>query len=344
MIQFYESMLNNTFVALLLLAFGLFCIIKGGDLFVDSSIWIAKITGIPSIIIGATIVSIGTTLPECLVSIIAVVEGLQASDPLAMAELNSMAVANSLGSIICNTSLILAIVLCVRPPKAESKSFSVFASYLIGVSMLLVIFSLNGKIDLYEAILLLVLFVGFIVLNVFDAKKELAIVTDLEIVEKNEAEKESKAKMIIFFILGAAGIALGARLLVDSGTVFATKIGISSQVIGITIIAIGTSLPEFVTSITSLKKKDSSIGIGNIVGANIINATMIMGSIGVISGGAMMLDNITKNLTIFVVLGISIVLCVPAMIKKKTFKWQGYVMLAIYIGFITTNIILSTKG
>lgn len=338
----YQQLLDNTYLAVILLAVGLFLIIKGGDWFVDSSIWLAKITKIPSIVIGATIVSIGTTLPECFVSVIAAIKGVTAGDPTIAEGLNSIAVSNSVGSILCNTALILALVLMIRPPKTEGRSFDEKAIFLVVICVMLALFSINGILDLWEAIILLVCFVAFIALNIFDAKRQQKLLGEMsESDEKEyaEAKAKNKWKMLFLFLLGAVSIALGAKFLVDTGESLALKMGIDPQIIGITIIAIGTSLPELVTSITALRKKDASIGLGNIIGADIINATFILGTVAAISGTGLALDFITRNVSLFVMLAIVLVLAVPSIIKKKTYRWQGVAMMAMYLAFMVFNIV-----
>lgn len=321
---------------------GMILIIKGGDWFVDSAIWLAKKTGIPSIIIGATIVSIGTTIPELCVSTISVIKGKLAADVAAIESLTQMAVGNAVGSMMCNIGLILALVVCIRPPKTGGKSFMTKALYLVGVTVLLVIFCLTdgGSLVLYESIILLVLFVGFIVLNVVEARQELKTAGNTtEIADgKAEAAKQNSAKMIILFILGAAAIGYGANLLVDKGQMLAAAMGVPTQIVAITFVAVGTSLPELVTAITSLKKRDSDIGLGNIIGANIINATLLLGLCGTISGQGMSIDWITRTCACFVMLAITLVLVVPTIIKNKTYRWQGIVMLCLYFGYMAYNL------
>ncbi len=327
------------FLAVLLFVVGLLMVVKGGDWFVDGAIWVAKKTHIPSLIIGATVVSIGTTIPEICVSTISVIKGL--SNPSLQASLNEMAVGNAVGSMMCNIALILALVICIRPPFAEKNGFRSKAIYLTGVTVLLVIFTLTGNsINLVEGILLLVLFVGFIALNVFEAVKTLKKGTSADIDEDDEDEKPQKPYiMILKLIVGAAAIGFGANFLVDKGQFLAEKMGIPTQIVAITFVAIGTSLPELVTSITALRKKDANIGIGNIIGANIINSTLLLGLASVIGGhNGLPIDYVTRTVAIFVLLAITLVLVIPPFIKQKTYRWQGIVMLGLYFGFMAYNI------
>lgn len=363
------------FLAVLLFLVGLALIIYGGDWFVDGAIWVAKKTGIPSIIIGATIVSIGTTIPEICVSTISVIEGLHNAELLT--SLSEMAVGNAVGSMMANIALILAIVLCIRPPVAERSGFLLKAIYLTAVTVLLIIFSLTSQsINVVEGAILLVLFVGFIVLNVWEAKRELkktsaSLASDalpainaetaapssgneqaVDLSDETDITEGKRKKlkdridekfgnnpvfMIFKLILGAACIGIGAKLLVDNGQALAEFMGIPTQIVAITFVAIGTSLPELVTSITSLRKKDSNIGLGNIIGANIINATLLIGLSACISGN-LPIDYVTRNAALFVLLAITLVLAVPPVIKQKTYRWQGVALLALYFGFMAYNI------
>lgn len=328
----------------LFLIIGLVLIIKGGDWFVDSSTWIAKVLGVPEIIIGATIVSIGTTLPELLTSLIAVVKGMQSADAQAIQSLNEIAVGNAVGSMLCNIGLILALVIAIKPPKAEGNSFLSKGIALIIATVCMCVFALtDSKIVLWEGIVLLVFFIAFMTMNVVEAvkdNKETARLVQIGEQEKAVVEKDKKviAKNSIFFIIGAGAIAFGAICLVSTAQTLCLKMGISSQIVGVTVVAIGTSLPELVTSITSLKK-GSDIGIGNIIGANMINCTLLIGLISVVTGSGLPIDNITKNVGVWVLLGITALLLIPTMIKKKTFRWQGATMLATYLGFMIYNVI-----
>lgn len=326
----------GTFLAVLLFVVGLLLIIKGGDWFVDGAIWVAKKTGIPSLIIGATVVSIGTTIPEICVSVISVIKGI--TNPAVATSLNEMAVGNAVGSMLCNIALILALVICVRPPVAEKNGFRSKAIYLAGVTVLLVVFAVtNQGINVIEGVVLLALFIGFIVMNVLEAKSALK----KGLVEEKEASEKKEQKpyiMILKLILGAACIGVGANLLVDNGQKLAETIGIPTQIVAVTFVAIGTSLPELVTAITSLRKKDANIGLGNIIGANIINSTLLLGLASVIGGSGLPIDYVTRTVAVYVLLGITLVLLIPPFIKQKTYRWQGIALLAAYLGFMAYNV------
>ena len=334
----------DIFLAVLLLVIGLVLIIKGGDWFVDSSVQIAKRSGIPELVIGATIVSIGTTVPELLVSTIATIQGRLAGNEQVLHDMTAIAINNAVGSMLCNIGLILSIVLIFSVLKTESRGFVEKSLYILGVSILLIIFAVTDKtIVLWEGILLLLLFVGFIISNLFDAKRQQKLDAQLTPELQEMAVKEALKPVwwvIVFFILGVAGIGGGAYLLVNCGQFLAEKMNIPSAIIGATIIAIGTSLPELVTAITSLRKKSTDLSLGNVIGANIINATLVLGLISTISGQGLVIDTATYNLSMWFMLAITSALVIPCLFRKKTSKIQGVVIFVLYLAYLITNITL----
>lgn len=248
------------FLAVLLFVIGLVLIIKGGDFFVDAASWIAEVSGIPNFIIGATIVSLATTLPELLVSIMATAGGQ-----------TGIAVGNAVGSVTANTSLILAISLVFAPCVVSRKQFGLKGFLMILSSVLLFVLSLSGHLKLLPSLLLFIVLGVFVYENIASAKKEGGNVERRRIENKKEIVVN-----ILKFIFGAAGIVVGARLLVDNGTIIAEKLGVPDSIIGVTMIAIGTSLPELTTAIIALVKKKGNLSLGNIIGANIIDMTLIL--------------------------------------------------------------------
>lgn len=323
---------------ILLLAVGLVLIIKGGDIFVDAAVAVARSLGVPEIIVGATVVSIGTTLPEIITSTASVVKGMAAGDAALTAGYNSLAVGNAVGSMMCNAGLILGITILARPPRA-GKGFSPKGLFLLATTALLAVFSLSGgAISIAEGIVLLVLFVVFTGLNVYEASRPGTLSPALVGRDSGAAVRRGiKGKDIAFFILGAAAIAFGAILLIDNAQSLCLEAGIPQQLIGITVVAVGTSLPELATALTSLKKGASDIGLGNVIGANVINATLILGLITCITGSALEIDAITKNVAVWVSLAITAALVLPSLLTGKTYRAQGLIMLALYLGFILYN-------
>ena len=326
----------DVILVLVLLVVGLVLIIKGGDYFVDGASWLAEVSGIPKFIVGATIVSIATTLPEIVVSLISA-----KNEP-------DMAIGNAVGSVVFNTGVIMAIALIAQPFVIKRKDYA-FKSILLTVVMaLLAVFSFQG-VDLGNingsttglfgyvgSAILLALFIVFIVENVMSAKKNAAENTD----EKPEANKKSITINLAKLIGGAAGIAIGAILLKDNAATLAAMAGIPQAVIGVTVLAIGTSLPELVTMIIAVKKGEASLSIGNIIGANTIDLAIILPLSAFIAGGAgLSVTNLHLLVTMPVTLLIILIGIVPTLIFKKFSRWQGIVMFVIYLGYFVYNIV-----
>lgn len=295
-------------INILLLVLGLGFIIKGGDWFVDSAIWMAKITKIPPFIIGATIVSLATTVPEVLVSVLATAQGS-----------TDLALGNAIGSIIANIGLIMGISLYVAPPKTTSKDYIIKGLYMVGAALVLIFLSLDGELSKLQSIILWVLLIGFFVLNITTSQKQ-------EDIEEVSFDK----KYILLFILGAVSVVIGARLLVDNGVAIARALNISEAIIGLTIVAVGTSLPELVTTITALIKKNSNLSLGNIVGANIMNILLVIPASTLVSNGGLVMRMQTVRQDIPFSVLFMLIAMIPPLLFKRFFKWQGLLMLVTY--------------
>ena len=259
----------------LLFIVGLILLIKGGDWFVDGAVGIAHRFNMPEILIGATVVSIGTTLPEVMVSAGSAVKGI-----------GSMAYGNALGSIICNTALIAAITIAVKPSDVDRKSMKTPVIFFTLAALVYVFISyFTGSFSRISGILLLILFVVYMIIAVKQAlsitKNPKAQTSDNEVEDndnKEDSKKESSVlKFLVLLVIGAALIAVGADLLVDNGTIIAERLGVPSTVIALTFVALGTSLPELVTAITSLIKGSGALSLGNIIGANMFNLVLVSG-------------------------------------------------------------------
>lgn len=330
-----------------LLLLGLVLIIKGGDWFVDAAVWIAEVSHIPKFIIGATIVSIATTLPELLVSAMAAGQGKV-----------DMAIGNAVGSVTANVGLIMAITLVVRPAPIERKMISLKSALLTVSIIMLGLLSFTGEMNMWLSLLLFIPFGVFMAENIIEAKKDISEAnmkkaTDEAVAEseKEKAEQENaKAESIkektekhiwqialwnvAKFILGTAGIVVGSRLLVDNGSELATLAGVPEGVIAATLIAVGTSLPELVTAITALVKKQSSMSIGNVLGANVIDITLILPICAMISGGALPVPNQALLLDFPFCLGVTLIAVVPMIIFRKYQRWQGILLLTTYVTYM----------
>ena len=310
----------STFVVFLLFGVGLLCIIKGGDWFVDAAAWIATVSGIPQFIIGATIVSLATTLPEILVSVMAAASGSV-----------EMATGNAIGSVTANTGMILAISILFMPAVIQRRKYLPKSMIFIGAIVLLWVLSLSGELTVVGAVVMLALFAVFIYENISEARKEMGAKVDA----KALVTKKSVIKNIVLFVLGAAGIVVGSRLMVDNGTIIATDIfGISERVVSLTMVAIGTSLPELVTTVTAIAKKQSALSVGNIIGANVIDMILILPLCSLVLGGSLPVEWSTLWIDLPVSFGVAVIALVPALISGKFRRWQGAAALAGYAGYM----------
>lgn len=312
---------SNLISVLLLFAAGLILIIKGGDLFVDAATWIAEASGIPKFIIGATVVSFATTLPEMLVSVFAALEGNA-----------DIAVGNAVGSVTANTGLIMCLSLICMNCVMTRKQFGVKAGILLATIAVLFGFTRDGQLSVLESAMILVFFVIFLAENLIAGHRE----------QGTEAESDVRAKidaktMVINigkFVIGAAAIVLGAQLLIDNGSALARMLNVPDSIIAATMIAIGTSLPELVTTITAIRKKQSSLSVGNIIGANIMDLTLIMPLCALIQGKAMLVERQGMLLDIPACLVISAAALIPALISGKFKRWTGYLIGGLYIVYL----------
>ena len=313
---------GSLFMVLLLFAAGLLCIIKGGDLFVDAASWIAEASGIPKFIIGATVVSFATTMPEMLVSVFAALQGNA-----------DIAVGNAVGSVTANVGLIMCVALICMECAMTRKQFGVKACLLLAAILALFGFTRDGQLSVLESVLILVIFVGFLVESLIAARQEQGSELPAQ-EERPRIDKKSVLLNIGKFLLGAAGIVLGAQLLIDNGSALARMLGVPDAVIAATMIAIGTSLPELVTTLTAIKKKQASLSVGNIIGANIMDLTLIMPLCAVIQGKSMTVERQGMLLDIPACLIICAAALIPALVQGKFKRWIGYLIGGLYIAYL----------
>lgn len=383
---------------ILLFIVGLLMLIKGGDWFVDSASGIARRFHLPELLIGATVVSIGTTLPEVMVS----AQG-------AMAGAGAMAYGNAIGSIICNTSLIAAITIAIKPGKAERKSMIIPVTFFFAAAAFYSIMAYTtGYFYRWVGFVLLAAFVVYMMLTVLSMKKKPSVDIDkLETQNEPEEHEEEEAKPfsfvgllvelavvavggafmiykgsvirwigiammavflayavsaiasymakkspsamlrdIFFIIVGAGVIAGGANLLVDSGIFIAEKLGVPQTVISLTFVALGTSLPELVTAITSLAKGHGALSLGNIIGANLFNLVLVSGvstsiaPFAVPSAATIGGINSSFVLDIPIMFAVMAILTVPTLIRGKLSRVQGISLLCLYVGFCAVQFIV----
>ena len=308
----------------LIFVVGLVLVIKGGDWFVDSASWMAEASGIPKFIVGATIVSVATTLPELIVSSIGAANGSAAGTDLA--------IGNAIGSVTANTGLILAIGLLFMPSVIKRKEFMPKSIMFLGAIALLFLLSLDGRLTVPESVLLFILFAGFIFENVHHG------VNNKEDGLREHVTGGKVFSNVALFLLGTACIVIGSNCLIESGTVIAEQLHVPDRIVGLTMVAIGTSLPEFVTTITAIVKKESSLSVGNIIGANVIDTSLILPICAAIKGGALPVAANTLYVDLPVCFGIAALAIIPTLFTKKLQRWQGIALICGYAAYLITMI------
>lgn len=317
------------FLSVMLFCLGLILLIKGGDWFVDGASGIAHRFHVPELIIGATVVSIGTTLPEVMVSASSALTGH-----------GEIAYGNAIGSIICNTALIAAIPIVVKPGPVDSIALRkpVFFFFISAVFYCLVAY-LTGYFSRWIGFSLLAIFLIYMFLTIREGFKKDKVPAQVQESTKADDENGSLSKFILLLVVGAVLIAVGANLLVDNGTIIAKELGVPESVIALTFVALGTSLPEFVTAITSLMKGHGALSLGNVIGANIFNLVLVSGvsvslaPFQVPVSSTLLGYNASFVLDIPVMMSVMLLLTVPALVNKKLSRWQGIVLLGIYAAF-----------
>lgn len=303
---------------------GIVFIVKGGDYFVDAASWIAEVSGIPKLIIGATIVSLATTLPEMLVSVMAAAQGKV-----------DMAIGNAVGSVTANIGLIMAISVLCMPGKAKRKDYLRKSVLMLAAAMLVVLSGFLGQMGIAIAMVMIAIFAIFMGDNILQAKSSMTTRTDsTREIERPRPGRREIIVNIIKFVVGTIGIVWGADLLVDNGSELARFIGISERIIGVTVIAVGTSLPELITTITAIVKKESSLSVGNILGANIIDLTLILPISALVSGQALPIASASAVLDLPACLLVGGVALIPTMFTQKFTRVQGVLLLSIYIVYM----------
>lgn len=317
-------------VPVLLFLLGFVFLIKGGDWFVDGAVGIAHRFNLPELLIGATVVSIGTTLPEVMVSSQAAMQGNA-----------GISYGNAIGSIICNTSLIAAITIAVKPGKANRKSLILpFSFFAVAATVYAIIAWTQQRFDRWVGIAFLCTYVVYMATSIIQMKKhpEETVPTE-ESSEEVETKEKPLWQELILLVVGATIIAIGANLLVNNGTIIAQALGVPDSVIGLTMVALGTSLPELVTAITSLAKGHGALSLGNVIGANLFNIVLVCGMAITISPFAVPAEKIIAGMNSSLVIDIPLMLavmgimCLPAIIKEKLYRWQGILLLCIYVAF-----------
>ena len=294
--------------AVILFSIGLLCLIKGGDWFVDGAVNTARRFAVPELLVGATVVSIGTTLPEVMVSATSALEGH-----------GEIAYGNAVGSVICNAALIAAVTIAVRPGRVDPKTLKTPVIFFFSAAgVYAAVAYTTGNFSRRVGVLLLGVFAAYMLTTVRQIRRAASA----------PAEGEAAA--------GALLIAVGARLLVDNGVLIARELGVPESVIALTFIALGTSLPELVTALTALVKGHGSLSLGNVVGANLLNLVLVCGASMTLApfrlpqSAVLLGRNAALVLELPVMVLVMLLLTVPALKKGRLYRGQGILLLLVY--------------
>ena len=312
-------------LAIVCLIIGFVFLVKGADLFVEGSSSIAKKLKVPSIVIGLTIVAIGTSLPEAAVSITASVTNN-----------NALAISNVLGSNIFNLMVVIGVCAILTPVAVQKDvvrrdlPFSVICALLLLVLGYMGSMSL-GHVDGIILLLLYIAFLGFMIYTAMKARKAGNENSSEVVAEAEEIKIMSVPKSILFIISGAVGIMIGGDVVVDSAVNIATSFGMSQTLVGLTIVALGTSLPELVTSVVAAKKKEVDMALGNAIGSNVANILMILGIASSISPIPFHMEDL---IDICVLVAFSLLIWLFAWTKKRIDKGEGLVMVVLYVIYV----------
>lgn len=315
--------MKDILVALVLLVIGFVLLIKGADFFVDGSSSVAKRLRVPSMIIGLTIVAMGTSLPECAVSVTA-----------SLSNNNALAVSNVVGSNIFNLMVVCGVCTLFVPLAVSADTLKKEFPFSILCAILLVIF---GKVGMLlgraDGIIFLVLFAAYLGWMIKSALSARNSTLSVEIAEETDEEIKILPvwQCIVYIIGGAVAIKFGGDFVVNGASTIASSLGLSQNLIGLTIVALGTSLPELVTSIVAAKKDEVDMALGNVIGSNIFNILLVLGIAGAISPVIFISENI---IDIIILIIMSAVVWAFAWSKKKLVRWHGVAMLASYVVYL----------
>ena len=319
------------FFAVILFVAGLILLIKGGDWFVDGATGIARRYHVPELLIGATVVSIGTTLPEVMVSAQSALTGH-----------GEIAYGNAIGSIICNTALISAITIAVTPQTVDKKTIRTPVIFFFAATAIYCFTAyFIGYFHRPLGFILLAIFLLYMFLTVSQMKEQ-----PQESTGEEEEEERPLWKDLLLLVVGAALIAVGADLLVDNGTLIAQGLGVPESVIALTFVALGTSLPELVTAITSLIRGHGALSLGNIIGANLFNLVLVSGVSVTLSPFAVPASKVVAGMNASLLIDIPVMLFVmsfltlPALIRGKLTRAQGIILLIVYFTFCIVQFVL----
>ena len=320
---------------LLLLAAGLLLIIKGGDLFVASAVRLAEFLGMPRVVIGSTLVSLATTTPELVVSIMSGVKGTP-----------GLAVGNAVGSVVCNIGLILGITALIKQVEIQASTLRVPILVMFGVGVALFFMTWDLALSAEQGIVLLVMGVAYFAWDFWRhwrTRKPREVIEALTIEKSVAATRfpwlQTAPGTVTQFVAGAGIVLLGSRLLVDAAVNVSGRLGIPPMIVGLTVVAVGTSLPELVTAITSSRKSVSELAVGNVLGANIANLTFIVGTAAVLQD--VTLDRLTQLFNFPAMIVMMLLLFWILWTDRRITRREGVTLLACYSLYLATLILIT---
>lgn len=330
----------TVFLNVLFLVVGMVLLIKGADFFVSGASAVAKKLKVPSIFIGLTIVALGTSLPELSVSIASAISGSI-----------DMSVGNIVGSNLFNMLFVLGLVAMFSPISMNKSTNKIDFPFLIAITGVLVLFGLDSVLDgaiinmlsRTESIILLVLLILYLCILIFNAnrsrkrkiKQDLYIYGEVK-TDDNEVKSLKVWQIVLYLILGLGAVVFGGECVSTTAQYLALQLGMSEALVGLTVVAFGTSLPELVTSVMASKKGENDLALGNVVGSNIINIALILGSVGLISQAPISTDIVIDLIILFVSTIVFVICCVQ---RKKISKGEGILLMSMYFAYLAFAII-----
>ena len=297
---------------------GLLVMIRGGGLFVEASVDLAETWGVPRFLVGATVVSLATTLPEITVSALGVLQGKA-----------DLAVGNAVGSVTANLGLILGLCVLVSPPAVRRGTFAPRALAMVLAAALLGLVSQGGVLTWPAGLPLLLLFALFVRGSIREARSSV-----LEAPLETCRSRVGTARIAPRFLLGLGWILLGSQLLIRQGTALAALLGVSEGVVGVTLVAVGTSLPELVTAVSALVRRETALSVGNLVGANLIDLSLILPLCAILSPSGVPISGRTLGLDLPVCLVLCVLAAVPPLLERRYRRWQGALLLGLYGAYL----------
>ena len=298
---------------IIIIIIGIVCVLKGADFLTEGAAALARRVNIPEIVIGLTIVAAGTSAPELFVSLVSALKGTP-----------DLAVGNVVGSNTMNCMLIVGCAAMVAPMTISRSTVKKDIPFAVGASVLLMLLALNNFLGRFDGILLLAGFVSFMVYSLRQAKNGQGDAT-------TEEKQQNPWLSVLYIVLGLVGLVIGSNLFVDHASSLALALGISEGVVGLTVVAGGTSLPELATSVVAARKGQSAIAIGNVIGSNVFNILLILGLTATIS--PLQIEGIT-TIDMAVMLLSVILVWLFSRTRYTVERWEGGLLLVIYIGYL----------